>query len=149
MAARKLSSAAKVVPPRQSGRRDHARSAKANHQFIGARGSLREEAIDRESAYENCSAWGRGEDRESAGAPAVTGGEPTTERPPQSSVLEEVGNCDRAAFSSTPLRGVETTRSGYFNASMMRREQLNSLAIARGLFGGNSAAAEDGGSTGF
>src|SRR4051795_10685605 len=55
-----------------------------------------ENAIDRESAYEKLQARA-GEKTQSAGAPPVTGGEPTTERP-QSSVLAEALGTVTAAF---------------------------------------------------
>ena len=128
---------AKVVPPRsQVG----AITPEQRKQIINSSvlAGHYEKAIDRESAYEKLQARA-GVKTESAGAPAVTGGEPTTERPPQSSVLEEALGTVTAAFQPTigPRGAVHDSFATSMAKSAMRAASSSiGRQIARGLFGG-------------
>src|ERR1700756_2368062 len=89
---------AKIVPPRsQIG----AITADQRQEIISSSvlAGHYENAIDRESAFEKLQARA-GQKTQSAGAPPVTGGESTTERP-QSSVLAEALGTVTAAFQPT------------------------------------------------
>ena len=97
-----------------------------------------EKAIDRESAYEKLQARA-GEKTQSAGAPPVAAGESTTERPPQSSVLEEALGTVTAAFQPTigPRGAVHDSFATSMAKSVMRAASSQvGRQIARGLLGG-------------
>jgi DNA helicase HerA-like ATPase len=127
---------AKIVPPRsQVG----AITPEQRKQIINSSvlAGHYEKAIDRESAYEKLQARA-GEKTQSAGAPPVTEGESTTERP-QSSVLAEALGTVTAAFQPTvgPRGGVHDSFATSMARSAMRAasSQLG-RQIARGLLGG-------------
>jgi len=97
-----------------------------------------EKAIDRESAYEKLQTRA-GEKTQSAGAPPVAAGESTTERPPQSSVLEEALGTVTAAFQPTigPRGAVHDSFATSMAKSAMRAASSSlGRQIARGLLGG-------------
>ena len=128
---------AKIVPPRsQVG----AITADQRKQIINSSvlAGHYEKAIDRESAYEKLQARA-GEKTQSAGAPPVTVGESTTERPPQSSVLEEALGTVTAAFQPTigPRGAVHDSFATSMAKSVMRAASSQvGRQIARGLLGG-------------
>jgi hypothetical protein len=127
---------AKVVPPRsQVG----AITPEQRKQIINSSvlAGHYEKAIDRESAYEKLQVRA-GEKTESSGAPAVTGGEPTTERP-QSSVLAEALGTVTAAFQPTigPRGAVHDSFATSMAKSAMRAASSSiGRQIARGILGG-------------
>ena len=98
-----------------------------------------EKAIDRESGgTKNCRRE-QGRKTQSAGAPPVTAGESTTERPPQSSVLEEALGTVTAAFQPTigPRGAVHDSFATSMAKSAMRAASSSiGRQIARGLLGG-------------
>ena len=103
-----------------------------------------EKAIDRESAYEKLQARA-GEKTRSAGAPPVTEGESTTERPPQSSVLEEALGTVTAAFQPTigPRGAVHDSFATSMAKSVMRAASSQSAgkSLAACLAESSAAAA--------
>ena len=142
-----LPSRAKIVPPRsQVG----AITPDQRKQIINSSvlAGHYEKAIDRESAYEKLQARA-GEKTQSAGAPPVTGDEPTTERPPQSSVLAEALGTVTAAFQPTigPRGAVHDSFATSMAKSAMRAASSQSAGKSlAACLAESSAAAEDGGS---